>query len=67
MEMNKKDSKGIFWETFSGRRNLFIWEESVTGMFFEPYHLKRGCTATWSTLHKAQGCFGPCREKRNWV
>lgn len=67
MKNEQKGTKGRFWETFSGRRNLFIWEESVMGMFFEPCHLKQGYTATWSVLHRAQGCFRPCQEKRDWM
>jgi len=63
----QKDTKGRFWEAFSGRWNPFIWEESVAGVFFEPCRLPQGCTAAWSTLRKAGACCGPCREEGDWM
>lgn len=60
MKMNKKTDSG---KPFQGGEIC----SSGRSLLGECYHLKQGCTATWSTLRKAQGCFGPCREKRDWM
>lgn len=59
MKMNKKTLKADSGKPFQGGE-ISSCGRSLLG---ECYHLKQGCTATWSTLHKAQGCLDLAERK----